>query len=605
MTSTPDPSFVPPDARDYLSVSLYLTDWCAAQPERGIEDKIDELAGYAGCSSPHMRYVVEGDRRLGLPSARKLVARLGLPPEQHDHLIRLFEQPFVPLKLARARREQLLATVAKHQGLPWGAAGSLVADTQPDDAVVAALALVFASLDGDRPDDRDLEQGLIPPVTPAQLRAALDRPSAGTRLGARLWSPPPLPTQAGRQITAALLGFARDALLRLEPQDIDFHSFTATLDAEGSAALAEVCRWFEGELRTLCDASDLRVAQRVMVVLTQRLTVAGPFPPGARGDEVGWVDLPLPIPELAEGEAASDSAVPRPHPIGDCWFPSWVKRWRAWAKAQGLPTSDTWLSQETGLPRATVHDLCVGTTRFSSDHVYPFLKAFGLEKDKAAQVAFEGMAMAVQKDDPRQHAKVIAALRAMGAEQDKRVANTEAYFVRSQWYCQAILQLMDLEGSRALPGLICRDFGGRVDWTAAREALIALGVVGLLRRAGKGRVITVEREVRVDGPHAQIAQTELYLGMLGLYQAELRHMPPDYHPEAYVLALPDRARPTYEALLRQRLERIDAVLQAAEQRRKAGVPMDRVVLISQQSFPILDLPLPVRRPARKRKPRGA
>lgn len=582
---------------------MYLAEWCAAQPDRGGHEKIEELARMAGCSTTTITQVIRGERRLSVPCARDLVRQLGLPADQAAHLLELFELQHAPPRTAQARRQAVLDTVSGVSGAGSGASNALLEDERSDECVVAALAPALAALEGDRPALRTLLRSAVPAMALHHLSAAAQAPSTHRRLGPRFVElAPPSEGRAAALAHHGALSFAADGLLRLRAAERDFRCFCASLDEEGFAALDEPCRNHVEAQRALSEDAEARLPRAVLLHQIQRLVAAGPVPQGASSGEVRWrrpaVELPLlgdPAPTLGRPPAG------RPHPAGVTWFPTWVALWRAWAEQAGQPCSDAWLAERTGLPRSTVYDLCMGTMRFTSRHVFGFLEAMGLSGDRSAQIALEGMAMvAMGSGDLHLQATLLPALREMGLRRGARHAEAEAHHVQSNWHARVVYNLPDLPGFQPLAGWICRAMKGRVDWGASQQALDALLGLGVLRRDADGRTVVVEPEVLLEGPHSAAAQYALYRGLLGLCRVELDRRDPDLTLNTYMVALPDQAMPRLQRLSEAWDRAVFAVLRAAQERRRRGAPMDRVVLISRQRLPLFRLPAAKRAPPRAR-----
>ncbi len=572
-----------------MTAGRYLAEWCAAQPDRGTAEKVRELARLAGCSETQMYFVIEEKRNLPMTCARQLVAQLGLTTEGADHLLERFELPHLPTRVARERREKLLADMALASDLTCGPTHTLIADGAPDAAVEAALAVAVAALEGDRPTPAQLLDAAVPPLRTSHLDAALGRAPTCSRVAPRLWAvPAPGPDAAAAYVHHGLLSFAADALLRLPPTDRDVHSFTASVDEIGYEALDAVDRQLEADLVSLCEDAEVRVPTRVIAVLRQRLTVAGPFPAGASGGGVRWRASNIPLAPLDEAPAAppEDGPPARPHPIGVTSFPTWLAIWRSWAKAAGVPCSDKDLAAQTGLSAASIYDLATGTVRFASDHVFPFLKPFGFEKDRPAQLALEGMAMVAANDDRRWTARLLRGLRQLGVDRGSPNLAADAHYVASEWFTRAICALASLPGFQLMEGWVSRAMSGRIDPDTARAALLALGRVGLLRRDAEGRAVLADPGVRIEGPHAAVALFELHRAQLALFQTELDHRDPGLRLSAWVTGLPEQGLPRLNRLIARWDDEVRAVLREAERRRLAGAPMDRVVLLGRQIFPV-------------------
>lgn len=585
------PALTLPDTREFADARPWLASWCAARPDRSSMENIAELARYAGCSKAHMHQVIREERHLSPVHARALVPHLALPPEQASHLLECLVLPSLPPKLARARREGVLRTMAIAQDLPWGTSSEMVLERCPEPAIRHALAGALSAFEGDRPARPRLLAAAVPPLSGDQIDAATDHNSCWNRLAPRLLATGPGATGHAAWAQQGALSFAAEALLRLSASERDLRARVATVDEAAFLALDEECRWLETELVRLCDDVELRLPDRALFLTVQRLTAAGPFPGGASMG-MPWVpptvrlqgvDVP---PAGARGEqGAGDGADPAaPSPVGHTWFPTWLKIWRAWRHSANLPCSDEWLARETGLSRSTIYDLATGAIRFGSAHVWAFAQAMRL--DEAGQLALEGMAMVAQPDDPRARARLIHGLRTLGIQQGNRNLANEAYFVAAKWYADVIHRLAELPGFQAVPGWICRALKGRADWRACQEALDALAALGMLRLDARGQVVALATTAEVVGPLDRVALHELHLGLLRHFQAELDTGDPDLTSRAYALALPEKAVGALTRILASFDQRCAAALMAAADRQQAGAPMTRVIVLSRQLFPV-------------------
>lgn len=592
---------------------MWLAAWCAGQPERSTTEKVEELAGLAGCSTTTILQVIRGERRLSVLCSRALVAGLDLPAEQSAHLLEIFELQHAPPRRAQGRRQAVLERVAQASGARSGPSTLLLEEGRSDASAVALLREALRALEEDRPAHRTLLRAAVPAITLQHLEEASNAPSNASRLAPRLVAlADPSASRAAALAHHGALSMARDGLMRLRADERDFRSFVASCDEEGFAALEGPCRTYVEGLRALAEEAELRPPSRVILSQVQRLVAAGPFPVGAFQGELRWrkptvefspLDGPLPQPPLsAHGLNEHGAAPARPHPTGITWFPTWVAIWRAWASATGQDCSDTWLAQQTGLPRATVYDLCMGVARFDSRHVFGFLVAFGLERDKEAQLALEGMAMVAScGNDVERAAILLSTLRGMGVKRGARNLAAEAYFLQANWYARVIFNLPDLPGFQPLHGFICRTMKGRVSWTAVQEVLDALAATGMFRLDEQGRTVPVDTLVRLEGPHTAASQYELHTSLLRLFRAELDQNDPDLTPNTWLMALPEQALPRLTRLNETWTTSVRDVLSAAQERKLHGAPMDRVVVVSRQCFPLFRLPTPKKRGHRVQK----
>ena len=597
MSVTASAPFPLPDPRRLADAGTWLAEWCAAQPDRSFTEKIDELAGFAGCSPTTMQRAIEEGRDLSLAHAHALLNHIPLPAGQLQHLRDLFELPHLPPGRARKRRERVLAAVAKTQGARWATTDELLEAAAPEPAVTAALSAAVASLEDDCPALGLLLRGSVPPLRMAQLREAAETEPPAARVAPRMWSLSG-PQQGGALAHLGFLRCADEALLRLPSQDRSYQALTTSADEEASLAFDAVCRWPVDALRELSEQSELRMPEGVSVFGSQRFCAAGPFLGGRASLPGLWQGPSVNLPRLDAPPVVRPSPVDGPpHPAGGTWFPTYLKAWRAWAARTGRAHNDTQLAAETGLSRSAIYDLSVGATRFSSDHIYRFVKVFGLEGDREGQVALEAMAMVACASDLREQARLLAGLRPTGVPMDQRDLAAETWFARSRWFAHVICALATVDGFQPLHGWLSRALKGRVTGEAAQEALTALGVMGMLRQDAQGRVVVGVPPHDLQGPHAKAALFALHSGLLRQYQAELS-LPdaPDLRPEVHLLGLSSKSVPRAREVVDEGWRRLVAVAEATEARRLAGAPMDRVLIISWQYYPFFRYKIPPRKP---------
>lgn len=398
--------------------------------------------------------------------------------------------------------------------------------------------------------------------------------------------------------------------MRLHHTEREVFSVTATMDEEGFLAYEARCRRLDQELYQLAAEAELRPAERVVAVLSQRLGVAGPLPTDPSAQALRWparrVKLPrVDGPPAPLAPAPSPDLPPRPHPLGVTHFPTYIRLLREWGKAAGQSFSDSDLAAVTDLSRPAIYDLCTGSTRFSSEHIYRFIPAFGLEGDRAGQLALEGMAMVAGEPSPLEKSRLLHALRELGLSQGVRTLAADTHYVESRWWARVIYAMGDLAGFQPVGDWICRVTRGRVQPAGADEAVEVLGALGLMAEDERGRVVTPPW-VRLDGPHRVSSLHALYAETFELLRAELDQRSPDLQLDAHVLALPEKAMPRLMRLAAEWREGVRADLLAAQARHAAGRPLDRVVIITQAVFPVFRLPLARKKGApRSSRARGA
>ena len=592
-----------PDTREFTVPVDYLNAWCASQPERPTQDLVADLASYAGFSWSHMRFVLAGDRPMAMSAVPGLMKGLELPEDQAEHFRRMAELQHAPARSSLPLRREVWAAFAEAHGLPWDGVSALLSEVQSAALTEAALAPALAALEDGLTPPKTMVKCAVVPVVHASVSAALPQIEGWKkhRIAPRLIAVPSPGEGAGALLTwQGLLGWAREALVRLPADQREYRTFTAAVDEPAFQALSALCAGFRARLVSLAEDAELLPEERLIGVLIELLPLAGPVVGGDESRVWAWrkpdFDLPPLDPEDPSTSAERDPVLapgeePMPTLPGQTHFPTWLKLWRAWRARRGEEHSDGYLARRTGLSRAAIYDLSTGTVHFGSQHVPLFLRALKLEGDRHAPRVLEGMARIAARQHPEHQAKLVAAQRSHGLEHGVRVLTTEAHFARSQWYVQATYILAQLQSFQAVPGWVSRALMGRITWQGAREALITLGQLGLLRGRPDGVVVPVEPKERVEGPHTRLAAFELLDGVLRLLQSEIGFGDASTRVHGHLMALPERAMPRLMRNIDEFGAEVRAVLVAAEERRSAGVPMTRLVQISWQCFQTFRFPI--------------
>ena len=599
-----------PDPRAFTVPADYLNAWCAAQPARDPQDLVADLASYAGVSWTQMRFVMSGDRTLALSAVAGLVKGLALPEDQAEHFRRTVELKHAPARSSLPLRKQVWSAFAASQGLPIDGCSALLGEVQPAHLCEAALAPALATLEDGASPPKTLVKCAVVPVDHASVVGATPRAPdwAKHRVAPRLIAlPAPMQDRTALLTWQGLLGWAREALVRLPADQREYRTFTASVDEAGYAAIQALFRGFQARLVELAEHAEWQPEERVVGVLLELLPLAGPVVGGDASRVWRWQrpDFDLPPLEAAEAAEPTGAAVagppegeePMPPLAGQTHFPTWLKLWRSWRVRRGAEQSDGYLAKRTGLSRAAIYDLSTGLVHFGSQHVPLFLKALSLEGVPHADRVLEGMARIAARQHPEHQAKLVAAQRIHGLEQGVRLAPTEAHFAQSKWYVQATYMAAHLDSFQAVPGWVSRALAGRITWTAAEEALVVLSHLGMLAERKDGVAVPTEPAVRVLGPHTELAAFELHDGTLKLLQSELGlgDVGPEVH--GWLLALPDKALPRLNLILDAFRAEVRAALSDANARHEAGAPFTRVIQISWQSFQAFRFPLKKKRRA--------
>ena len=593
-----------PDTREFTVPVDYLNAWCASQTDRDTQDLVADLASYAGFSWAHMRGVLAGDRPMAMSAVPGLVRGLQLPDDQAEHFRRMAELQHAPARSSLPLRREVWAAFAEAHGLPWDGCSALLSEVQSPTLTEAALAPALAALEDGLTPPKTMVKCAVVPVVHSSVAAALPQIAGWKkhRIAPRLIAVPSPGEGGGSLLTwQGLLGWAREALVRLPADQREYRTFTAAVDEPAYQAISALCRGFRARLVSLAEDAELLPEERLVGVLIELLPLAGPVVGGDESRVWAWRKPEFDLPPL-EAAGESDPVAPGPPTVapgeepmptlpGQTHFPTWLKLWRAWRDRRGEEHSDGYLARRTGLSRAAIYDLSSGTVHFGSQHVPLFLHALKLETDPHAPRVLEGMARIAARQHPEHQAKLVAAQRSHGLEHGVRVLTTEAHFARSQWYVQATYILAQLQSFQAVPGWVSRALMGRITWKGAEEALIVLGQLGLLRVRPDGVAVPVEPKERVEGPHVNLASFELHDGVLRLLQSEIGFGDAASNVHGHLMALPERAMPRLKKNIDEFGAEVRAVLVGAEERRAGGVPMTRLIQISWQCFQAFRFPL--------------
>ena len=237
-----------PDPRAFTVPADYLNAWCAAQPERDTQDLVADLASYAGFSWSHMRGVLAGDRSMALAGVAGLVKGLALPEDQAEHFRRTAELQHAPARHSLPLRQQVWTAFAKNQGLPIDGCSALLGEVQPPHLAEAALAPALATLEDGAPPPKTLVKCAVVPVDHANVAAASPRAADWKkhRIAPRLIAVPP-PTQDRQALLTwqGLLGWAREALVRLPADQREYRTFTASVDERAFGEIQLLIRGFQ------------------------------------------------------------------------------------------------------------------------------------------------------------------------------------------------------------------------------------------------------------------------------------------------------------------------------------------------------------------------
>ena len=273
-------------------------------------------------------------------------------------------------------------------------------------------------------------------------------------------------------------------------------------------------------------------------------------------------------------------------PLGFLDLPSCLRAWRLSRETREKPSSDGYISRRTGLPKSTVQDLLHGRVRFGPKYVDAFRRLFDIGDDPASQTALHAMADLSRADrDPARAGRLALIQRRAAADRKVRRPETEAWFAASRWYPRAIHAMADLRRFEPSTGWITRAMGGRITWKAAEEALYALTTLGLLRLGPEGRVVATENVHDRSSTNPSFVGVQLNDSILSLIRSEIEVMDDAQTLQGYAFALPEEALPELFSLLGQLKVDVGLVLAEAEARRRAGLPMDRVLLLAWQCFP--------------------
>lgn len=584
--------------------TLWLNAWCLAQPDRPTAESIAELAGYAGCSPRLMTQILNEERQLQLRHAEGLIVGLGLGEDAARHVRAITTISRASPAEAARLVIQIREAQARALGIPWEAPEGHLEDRLPRAFSTAALGAALAALGPERAQASPLGPRIVLPLRPEQLQEA--RPERHAPIAPRLveLGSPMEPHPAA--VWHGLMGWAREALTYAQSHR-KYVSFVGAIDAQAELQLREIGRNQRARLVELSCRHAQAPASVVLGLLFEhdRLVTAPRSAP--LGQRLYWrrpgeLLLPQDEEDTDETPMSAPPPIPRPpsgdvQPLGYLDLPSCIFAWRKSRKARNKPCSDGYIARRTGLPKSSAQDLVRGRVRFGPQHVEPFARLFEVTDDPAQLEALQAMAdLNRVRKDPAWVARIATAQRRAAAERGIRRPETEAWFVASRWYPRVIHAMASLEGFEPSTGWIGRGLHGRITWDAAEQALHALNTLDMLREGPDGRVYGVSPAQ--EGVHRKLGVEfeQLNDSLLGLLKSELVYFEDDLSLQGYVLALPDDALPDLQALLQRAEDEVWRVMDDAEQRRQRGQPMDRVVLVAWQQFPLLHRLSPRRRP---------
>lgn len=585
-----------PDPRLFTTPAEYLNAWCRCHEDRTTDQNTAILARFAGCSERLMLQILNGARELQRKHVPGLCAGIGLEGEAATHLERVTRLRHVDGEEAVALLKQIWGSYAEVHGLPWDAASSQLGENVPHVLSVAALGPALAALAGERVKAKTLVKRAVVPVSSQQIIEAC--PVGFPVIAPRMVELPSPETPAAARIWHGWLSWAGAAVPR-RSKHRRYVRYVAALDALASVELQENRRTLREDLMALAMMAEAGPANRLVAVLYEEIDLVPPIRAAASDAAMRWQRPAILLPPAIDGDTTScvmetdpataatlkSSYAGRVKPLGFLDMPSCLRRWRSMQKANKRPHSDAFLARRTGLPRTTVQDIAHGRTGFRAPHVPAFVRLFEVENDQEQQAALWAMAeLSEPAQAPQVASKLAITLRSMAANHGVRLPETEAWFVRSRWYAQAIHVMGQLRRFEPSTGWICRAMHGRITWKAAEEALHALNTLGLLREDAAGRVFSVEPVHDEELPLAEYGSFELTQGILQLVRSELEILDGQQRLSGFVLALPEAAMPRLMDLLERGRDRVLAALGGAEARRLAGAPMDRVTLYAWQAF---------------------
>lgn len=585
-----------PDPRLFTTPAEYLNAWCRCHEDRTTDQNTAILARFAGCSERLMLQILNGVRELQRKHVPGLCAGIGLEGEAATHLERVTRLRRVGSTKEIELLKQIWTSHAEAHGLPWDAASSQLDERIPDVLAVAALGPALAALAGERVKAKTLVKRAVVPVSAAQIHEA--NPVERAVIAPRLVELPCPETPSAARTWHGWLSWAGAAVPR-RSKHRRYVSYIAALDEIASLELREIGRTLRGELIELATLAEAGPASRLVAVLYEEIDLVPAIRAASSDSAMRWQRPAILLPPAIDGDTTlsvmdSGSATvapsrpslePRVKPLGFLDMPSCLMLWRSVQKANRRPHSDAYLARRSGLPRTTVQDIAHGRTAFRAPHVPAFVRLFEVENDAEQQAALWAMAeLSEPAQAPQVASKLAITLRSLAANQGVRLPETEAWFVRSRWYAQAIHVMGQLRRFEPSTGWICRAMHGRITWKAAEDALHALNTLGLLREDATGRVFSLDPVHTTQGSLSEWGRYDLIQGVLQLVRSELELLDGQQRVTGFVLALPEAAMPRLLALLDRMRVRMRDVLQDAEARRLAGAPMDRVTLYTWQSF---------------------
>ena len=287
---------------------------------------------------------------------------------------------------------------------------------------------------------------------------------------------------------------------------------------------------------------------------------------------------------------ASKSITPASPILGCLSLPEVMRAWRATQPRERR--SDAFLGRRMGRKRSYVSDLSMGRIRFKTEHVAEVARALEVEGDEEAMAWLSGLARLGEPISQAERAAVLEVLRGIAAVHGIRMLAIDQ-LLANRWYVAATFALSFLPNFRAIPVSVSRALRGKITWRAATEALEMLARLRLLpNTAGNHTQNTVEAKERDLGSVSLLHQEEV----LRLCEAELDVLTEGFIYSGWMLAIPTAAVSRLMAVIERYIADMTTIFQAADTRAAAGVPPDRVVLVTAYCTPILNLP--ARRPLR-------
>lgn len=581
---------------EHTALVALLLAWLKAQPDGLCDDSVDRAARQLGLSRPHLWSALGGKKRLSATIAPRLVAALGVTGAAAEYVRHVVELHAAGPEQAIDAIRAVWRTYAAQHGLPWEDFAAMLAPSATPEATRAALVPALQAIGPELPASRRVAREAFVALDPARVQEAIALLESQQGLGHRLAPglvelPPPALRDEAVECWSGALGWAREAMLRVQAEDREMGLWIWSADELAVRQVRAARRRLLGRLTRLARAHASAPAERVYVIAAPCLTLSEVWsaPRKVRRLETDHGGL---LAEVHPAKMELQMGKRNDHPSWPLYttlsFPEALAAWRL--SRPRNQSSDAWIARKIKKKRSYVNDLALGRNRFRLEHVPQFLEVFELEADPDAAAWLEGLARLDQPLSDQERVATMEVLRGIAASRGVQALTADQLHLHSRWYVAATYALSFLPGFRAVPMWVARALRGRISARAAREALETLARLGMLTAAA-----TEPAPVHLGQGYRGAAAFVLYEDALRLLDAELDLLGDALDLQGWTLALPRGAWSGLRAAVLDFGVEVRAVLEAGDARAAAGQPPDRVLLTTAFALPVLTLtPRPLR-----------